>query len=457
MTANVLCISRAVKPEYGVLDVRLAEVVAPLSYALDLTEGQPFGHAARACVIGMRIARLLGMPEAKQADLYYALLLKDAGGSSNASRLFHILNADEIRAKHAARTVDWTRLGWDSVQYAMSNVPTEASFMERMQRLLQVTANHRTDSRDLAKIRGERGALLALRMGFSERVAAGINSIDEHWNGLGSPDGLRGDAIPLFSRIMLLAQTLEVFYTYSGPDEAISVAQTRSGRWFDPDLVRVAAALAKNGSLWLGLENAPLRTAIAMEPMDHRPRADADMLDHVCDAFGDIIDAKSPFTYRHSVGVADAAVAIGRHFSMSDDDLDFLRRASLLHDLGKLGVSNTLLEKPGKLTSDEWELMKVHPYFTMEILNRVPGFGELSDVAAAHHERLDGSGYFRKWGASQLNLPARILAVADVFDALSAKRPYRDAMPLKKIFASMDKEAPHALDADCVAALKATF
>jgi HD-GYP domain-containing protein (c-di-GMP phosphodiesterase class II) len=329
--------------------------------------------------------------------------------------------------------------------------------MERLQRLLHVTANHRTDSRDLAKIRGERGASLALRMGFSERVAAGIHSLDEHWNGLGAPDGLRGDAIPMFSRIVLLAQTLEVFYTYSGPDEAMGVVQTRSGRWFDPELVQVATALAKTGSLWTGLERAPLRTALAMEPMEYRPRADDDLLDHVCDAFADIIDAKSPFTYRHSTGVAEAAVAIGRQFSMGDEDLALLRRASLLHDLGKLGVSNKVLEKPGKLTPDEWELMKVHPYFTMEILNRVHGFGELSDVAAAHHERLDGSGYFRKLGASQLTFPARIVAVADVFDALSAKRPYRDALPLKKIFATMEREVPHALDADCVAALKATF
>ena len=125
-----------------------------------------------------------------------------------------------------------------------------------------------------------------------------------------------------------------------------------------------------------------------------------------------------------------------------------------MHDVGKLGVSNSILEKPGKLDSDEWASVKQHPYHSFEILRRIPGFGELAEVAASHHEKLDGSGYFRGYTADQLPLNARILAVADIYDALAAKRPYRDAMPLEQVFGILEKDAPRALDPVCVEALK---
>ena len=102
--------------------IRLSEIISALSYALDLTEGQPMGHSVRACMIGMRLAQQIGLSADEQADLYYALLLKDAGCSSNASRLFHILNADEIRAKGDVKTTDWTRVGWESLHYALTHV-----------------------------------------------------------------------------------------------------------------------------------------------------------------------------------------------------------------------------------------------------------------------------------------------------------------------------------------------
>ena len=100
--------------------ISLSEIISALSYALDLTEGQPMGHSVRACMIGMRIGRHIGLETADLGDLYYGLLLKDAGCSSNASRLFHTLNADEIRAKGDVKTTDWTRVGWESLHYALT-------------------------------------------------------------------------------------------------------------------------------------------------------------------------------------------------------------------------------------------------------------------------------------------------------------------------------------------------
>jgi HD-GYP domain-containing protein (c-di-GMP phosphodiesterase class II) len=434
--------------------IRLSEIISALSYALDLTEGQPLGHSVRTCAIGMRIARQIGLSVQDQADLYYALLLKDTGCSSNSSRLFHILNTDEIRAKHDVKTTDWTRIGWESLHYALTHVATGMPFVDRMKRLFQVAATQQQDSCDLVKIRCERGSYIARQLGFSDAVATSIYSLDEHWNGRGYPLGLHGQEIPLFSRIANLSQTLDVFLTAGGPGAAIDAAHRRSGRWFDPELVKAAASLANNGALWMGLDDADLISKVqALEPEQRRMRASEDSIDNICLAFADIIDAKSPFTYRHSNGVADAATEIGCVFGMSAREMKLLRRAALLHDIGKLNVSNAILEKPAKLTSDEWKVVRDHPFYTFEILKRIPGFASVSEDAAAHHERLDGSGYWQGFGAEQLSVPARILAVADVYDALHAKRPYRDSLPQEKVFEIMRADAPRALDPDCLEAL----
>src|SRR5271169_2888592 len=201
--------------------IRVSEILSALSYALDLTEGRPMGHSVRSCMIGMRIAEEVGLSVAEQGDLYYALLIKDAGCSSNSSKLFHILSADEIRAKRDVKLTDWTRVGWESLNYAVTHVATGAPFLERVRTLVQVAAKQQKESCALVKIRCERGASIARRIGFPEPVAQAIHSLDEHWDGGGYPDGLRGREIPLFSRIMNLAQTLEVFLVHGGEKAAV--------------------------------------------------------------------------------------------------------------------------------------------------------------------------------------------------------------------------------------------
>jgi putative nucleotidyltransferase with HDIG domain len=265
---------------------------------------------------------------------------------------------------------------------------------------------------------------------------------------------LRGSEIPLFANITNLSQTLEVFFKARGRADAVDAVRRRSGRWFDPELVKTAISLCKDGRLWEGLDKEDLSTEVmALEPDDRRLTANDKTIDTICEAFAEIIDAKTPFTYQHSNGVAEAATDIGEWFGMSDPEMKKLRRAALLHDIGKLGVSNEILEKPGKLTSEEFAVVRQHPYHTYEILKRVPAFADFSGDAAAHHERLDGKGYWLGLKSDQLSLTARILAVADVFDALRAKRPYRDALPLEKVFSIMQKDAPHALDWSCLDAL----
>ena len=434
---------------------RVADVIAALSYALDLTsEGQPIGHAARTCVLGMRIAREVGLGEADRADLYYALLLKDAGCSSNASRMYQIMGSDEIAAKRDVKTTDWTRVGWETVQFALGHVNKGAPFLERVRSLFQLAQNSQSNALGMIQIRCERGAGIARRIGLTEATAEAIYALDEHWNGLGYPDRLHGEEIPLLARILNLAQTLEIFFSKRTPAAAMAMARERSGRWFDPNLVRAAIALDERGELFHQL-NLSGDWVAALDPQRERRLLGAQVLDDICLAFADIVDAKTPFTYRHSLGVA-AAQAIGTRLGLTEEDLGELRQAALLHDVGKLSVSNSILEKPGKLTAPEWELVRQHPAHSLDVLRRIPGFGRQAEMAASHHEKLDGSGYFRRMSGPQMSLPARILVVADIFDALSAQRPYRDALPLEEVFTIMRRDAPHAIDADCLEALIAS-
>ncbi len=306
--------------------IRLSEIISALSYALDLTEGQPMGHSVRTCILGMRLGRHIGLPVAELSALYYSLLLKDAGCSSNSSRLFHIINADDIRAKGDLKTTDWTRVGWQSLHYALTHVATGMPFLKRMQRLVTVAATQQVDSKALVQIRCDRGASIARQMSFPEPVAAAIYSLDEHWNGGGYPEGLAGTAIPMYSRIMNLAQTLDVFFINRGPQAALEAVRKRSGRWFDPDLVKAAVSLAKSGELWRDLDKAEmLDIVVAMSPKIDRPLASEETIENICLAFAAVIDSKSPFTYRHSNGVADAAVAIGRQLNMNVAEITFLR------------------------------------------------------------------------------------------------------------------------------------
>jgi putative nucleotidyltransferase with HDIG domain len=434
--------------------VKVAEMVAALSYALDLTEGQPMGHSARVCILGMRLAAEIGMAVADRAELYYALLIKDAGCSSNASRLFHIVAGDEIRAKRDVKTTDWTRVGFESMQYAVSHVGVGRPFLERVATLARAAVKRKTDSTELVKIRCERGANIARRMGFNERVSAGIHSLDEQWDGAGYPEHLEGEAIPLYSRIALLCQTLEVFWREAGETRAVEVVRERAGRWFDPALVRAVESLAGRGALWEGLESSSLLADVwALEPVETSLFLTEARVDEICGAFAEVVDAKSPFTFRHSNGVAEAAVRIAETLGMTSEEVTLLRRAGLLHDIGTLSVPNSILEKPGKLDAEEWAVVKQHPYYSWEILRRIPKFQRLSEVAACHHERLDGRGYFRSYDETKLDLPSRVLAVADVYDALAARRPYREALPLETVLGIMRKDAGQALDGECVEAL----
>jgi putative nucleotidyltransferase with HDIG domain len=261
---------------------------------------------------------------------------------------------------------------------------------------------------------------------------------------------LLGDGISLAGRVLCLAQTAEVFWQRGGPHAACGIARERRGTWFDPALVDALVATEHDAEFWRSLETPDVTP---LEPADHVLVADDTRLDRVAHAFASIVDAKSPYTAHHSEGVAAIAMALALSLDLDAAARATLQRAALLHDIGKLGVSNRILDKPGPLDAQEWETVRRHPRWSMEILARVSAFRDVARIAGGHHERLDGSGYYQGLTAEQLDRPSRILAVADVAEALSADRPYRRALSPEEVLAVMRLDAGGRLDAEVLAAL----
>jgi HD-GYP domain-containing protein (c-di-GMP phosphodiesterase class II) len=415
-------------------EIRLSEVVAALSHALDITEGQPIGHAERCCRIGMRIGEAIGLPAQSRSALFYALLLKDAGCSSTASRVAALFENDDQRVKVDLKTTDLQR-PLEAIRYAARNAAPGRNLLMRARRFALVAL--KGSRREITQLRCERGADIARQIGLSEETAQAILHLDEHWDGAGDPGRIHGEDIPILGRILCLSQSAEIAWQRGGPDAVVEVARQRRGTWFDPRLVDVLVALRADSAFWARVR---LTDVSDLEPEDRAEVADDARLDHIAEAFASVIDAKSPFTSAHSQGVADIAGQVARQLDLPAAELRDLRRAGLLHDIGKLGVSSRILDKAGPLTDAEWAAMRRHPEMTQRILEHVSAFGPLAETAAAHHERLDGRGYHRGVHADQLPLAARILAVADVAEALSADRPYRSAMAPDEVLALMREE-----------------
>ncbi len=431
-------------------ELRLSEVLSALSHALDITEGQPRGHAERSCVIGMRLVAALGLDEAARSSIFYALLLKDAGCSYNSARIAALFGADDAVVKSSRRLID-TSSTWESRLHVLRNAAREGPMLERARHIDAVLRAGRGGARSLVALRCERGAEVVRAIGLGETAAQAILDLDEHWDGGGYPNAVAGEEISLAGRVLCLAQTAEVFWRQGGAAAACGIARTRRGTWFDPALVDALLATEHEAEFWGALERPDVA---GLEPPDQVVRADEERLDRVAEAFASVVDAKSPYTAHHSAAVARIADALASRLGLDREARVTERRAALLHDVGKLGVSSRILDKPGPLNEREWAVMRRHPRWSKEILTRVSAFDRLGQIAGAHHERLDGSGYPAGLTAGELDLPARILAVADVAEALSAERPYRRALGPDEVLGLMRQQAGSTLDAAAVEALE---
>ena len=440
--------------------VTLGEILSALSFSLDITEGARPGHSVRSCLIGMRLGRQMGLPDSALADLYYALLLKDIGCSSNSARMADAFAADDQVVKQHFKFIDKEKLGKpnrEALAFVWNNVAPTAGAWDRLRQIYRMIRAPGNLTAEAIEARCERGAAILFKLGMGTDTCAAVYSLDEHWNGRGLPDHLAAEDIPLLGRICSVAQHLDLFCTEFGPDRAISVLAERSGTWYDPDVVRAAESLHRQGVLWAHCmpdsDPASLQPAVmALDPGSSTALAAGD-IDLICSGFADVVDAKSPFTFRHSVGTTEAAVLVSNAMGLAPDRVDVVRRAALLHDIGMLGVPNTVLDKPGPLDSQERAIIRRHPLLSQEILSRVGAFSEIAVLARQHHEKLDGSGYPFNLADEHLSVEARILTVADTFSALMESRPYRQDLTPAEIQQQLSMDVPHRLDPDAFEAI----
>ncbi len=435
-----------------------ATVIATLSRALDLTEGEPLGHSLRACWVGMQLGAVLGLDEDTRRQLFYAILLKDTGCSANAHQVSSWFGTDDRAAKRDLKMVNWSRL-YDAIRYAMRNAAPGGPVVRRVRQIAALGRRGPGAARELVRERCTVGAALVRRLGWDDMVPDAVLHLDEHWDGSGYPLGIGGSDIPLLARIANLAQQVEIAWSRGGAPAARDVVRARRATWFDPELVDALLTMARAPAFFDALgsirEPADLAVVSPAAPAEDTVSVESGLVS-MAEVFAEIVDRKSPWTVHHSERTALYAGRVAEQMGWGPVVVQETVLSGFYHDLGKLGVSNLILDKPGRLTAEEFRAVQEHPALTAEILSPLSAEGTLHRVAAAaaaHHERLDGSGYHRGLSGGDIPPSGTVVAVADVFDALTSARPYKAGMTPDDALGLMMPEAGRQLAGDAVAAL----
>jgi HD-GYP domain-containing protein (c-di-GMP phosphodiesterase class II) len=423
----------------------MGELVATLALAQDNAFGQPLESQLRSCLLGVWICDEAGYDAELRDTVYWVALLRYLGCTGHAHEV-STLFGDEIAARaqtlvhDAANPVEVIR---DVIAFATAARPAEER--EQVIRMIQEGAqawavhNFRSGC--------EVGDMLAERLGFGGAVRDALAFTFERWNGAGYPDGAAGTQIPVPMRIVHLTHDMEAHGRLFSPTEAVGAARDRRGRTYDPEL---ADLFIQHGERWFGRLAAvdPWNAVLAREPEPHLT-LEGDDLDAALTVVADFIDLKSPFMSGHSRRCAQLAAATATILGFSDGDATRLRRAALVHELGTTAIPNSIWDKPTTLTRAEFDRVELHPMLTEQMLRRSPALAPLNPVAAAHHERCDGSGYHKCLTGAGLDAAAHVLAAADVYVALTSDRADRPA-------ATPETAAAHVRDLVERGALEAT-
>jgi HD-GYP domain-containing protein (c-di-GMP phosphodiesterase class II) len=403
-------------------DLRLADLLAALSVATDLGMGQEPEKAVRGCLLATSLARAMDLPDPEVRDVFYTTLLQHVGCTAPAHELTWLSGGDLTVAPQAERTDS------ASLRETLALLATvgRGTGVHRARHLARTLAAGKDGSRTVARAVCEVGALMAERLGLGAGVRLGLAHGMERWDGKGDAYGLAGDDIALPARLTAVATQAVIFDRLGGPDAAVEMARRRAGGWFDP---AVAERFRRVGP---GVLRRLAEVDVWAEVLEAEPgpvrRIPRERLDDVARAFADMVDLLTPFTLGHSAGVARLVGEAGGVLRIPADDADPLRRAALLHDLGRVAISGNVWEKPGALTFTQWERVRLHPYHTERILARSTALEPLARVAGMHHERQDGSGYHHGASGAVIPTQARLLAAADAYQAMTQDRPHRPAM-----------------------------
>jgi HD-GYP domain-containing protein (c-di-GMP phosphodiesterase class II) len=402
--------------------VRLTEVLVALSLATDLGFGQPAEHMLRAARISMRLGSRLGLDAGDLATLYDVSILTYVGCpvyGNEAATLF----GDDIEFR--ARAVEIDLVGFPAMVFMLRRAGAGASPVNRVRQAMGLMATGGRGMVEQMANHCSAAGELAARLGLSSDVKAGLEQSYARWDGQGVPRHLAGDALSIAARISHIAEACEVFHRTAGTEQALEMVRARSGTHFDPSFA--AAVQPDPEALFQGLDAGAVDEILDADPSDRPPLTD-EQLDHVLEAIGDFCDLRCPYFAGHSRGTADLVTAAAEAMRLPPPEAQLARRAAFVHDVGRFGVPGSVWDKAGALAGSDLERMRMHSYYVERIFSRPEPLRRIGLLASTHHERMDGSGYHRRVGGTMLSTPARVLAAADAYHAMTQPRPHRSAM-----------------------------
>lgn len=420
------------------LSLRLADVLAALSVVTDLGTGQTPEKAVRACLVATKLACRMGASDSEARDVYYASLLRHLGCTASSHVEAFLFGGDELRSRPPGEQADFGNWRDMAALFASTAKGTGWHRPKYLARVLR--AGSSTDALIL-EANCEVAARLVDRLELGAGVHSGVYEVFERWDGSGAPQGLAGAEISLPARLGEFAHQVVIFDRIDGPDAAIEMAQQRAGSWFDPEVCALFTEVGADLLSEMGTVDV-WQMVLDAEP-DPIVRIPEWRLDVVAHAFADMIDLKTPFTLGHSAEVGHLAAAAAKDLGLEPAEVDSVRRAGMLHDIGRAGVSNGVWEKTSSLHSTDWEKVRLHPYFTERVLSRSEALQPLARMAGMHHERQDGGGYHHAASGREIPVGARLIAAADAFQAMTSDRPHRPAL--------LPEEAAEQLTADAAA------
>jgi HD-GYP domain-containing protein (c-di-GMP phosphodiesterase class II) len=429
---------------------RLADLLASVSLVSDQGFALPAEESMRACLIATAVAGRLGLPGPERADVFYTSLLQHLGCTGFAHETAEVY-ADEMALNAAAASTDPNDLK-DTLDTFIRAAIRDQPPLPAMRAIAYTLVRGGSFGRRFATARCEVGRETARRIGLPESVRRGLHEVAESWDGRGDPAGLRGEAISVPARLAQVGAVAARFDALGGPESAVEAVRRRAGRSLDPTAASAFVADASRILTEVGSTD-PRARLLAVEP-EPVMRIDGRDLTRIATAIADVADLKSTYTLGHSPGVVSLAAEAGARVNLPEVAQTDLRTAGLLHDVGRVGVSDGVWERPGPLTGAGWEQVRLHAYHSERILGRSDAFRPIAALAGRHHERLDGSGYHRGTGARDLPMDARILAAADAFQAMTQARAYRPAASPDESAERLTAEAAAGrLDAEAVRAV----
>jgi HD-GYP domain-containing protein (c-di-GMP phosphodiesterase class II) len=416
--------------------IRLAELVAALSLATDLGLGQPQEHILRQTVIARRLAAAAGLPDEQQAAVFYVSLLAWVGCVSDSHELATWFGDDQ-RMRADSYEVD--KAGLPMVRFVLGHVGGDSGPLRRLTMIGRFLAGGSGQAAGFMLGHCQTTGDIADRLGLGPQVGVALSQAFERWDGKGVPGRRAGEQIEPAMRVVQIADDVEVFHRAYGADAATRMLRSRRATEFDPGLVDLFCAHA--GELLDGVSQVDAWDAVITGDGELGPELSEDELTGVLRVFADYADLKSPSWMGHSAGVAALAAGAASRLGLPPAEVTRVERAGLMHDLGAIGVSAGVWDKPGPLSGADRERVRTHPYLTERILARPPRLAEIGALAGLHHERLDGSGYPRGVRGGALSLSARVVAAADAYHAMCEARPHRPALSAAGAAAALRAEA----------------